>query len=414
MDYLVSAIVSTYNAERFIKGLLDDLLAQTIGKRLEIIIIDSGSPEYEGDIVREYQKNHSNIKYERTERETVYAAWNRGIKMASGKYITNANTDDRHRVDAYEVMANYLDEHPEYALVYSDTLVTYKENETFEANSAKAIFKLPEYDHSELIGGYCYIGPMPMWRKSIHDNIGYFDPEFVTSGDYDFWLKASEMYNFKKINQTLGIYVKRNDSVEHSNKEARLIEDSIIKYKYRSANNNYAKNWSLNKTKEVLENIEFCSSLQKNGNLDECIRKCDEFLLDVPLDSDFIYLKATSYYRKNQFTIAVKLFEQILDTNPTHSLTLNNLAVWYWASGEKTKAINLMNRCCESDPKNVNARVNLADMYLKVGKPDLAAKWHKEVLYINPSNRESIEALRDYYKKKDTILSTYYADLLTF
>jgi O-antigen biosynthesis protein len=161
MDYLVSAIVSTYNAERFIKGLLDDLLAQTIGKRLEIIIIDSGSPEYEGDIVREYQKNHSNIKYERTERETVYAAWNRGIKMASGKYITNANTDDRHRVDAYEVMANYLDEHPEYALVYSDTLITYKENETFEANSAKAIFKLPEYDHSELIGGF-YIGPMPI------------------------------------------------------------------------------------------------------------------------------------------------------------------------------------------------------------------------------------------------------------
>ena len=188
MEYLVSAIVSTYNAERFIKGRLDDLLSQTIGKKLEIIVIDSGSTQYEGDIVKEYQKLHPNIKYLRTERETVYKAWNRGIELSSGKYLTNANTDDRLRKDAYEVLSTFLDDHSEYALVYPDVLVTRNENESFEINSSDAMYKLNEHDREILLNGLCYVGPMPMWRKSVHEKVGLFDPDFITSGDFEFWV----------------------------------------------------------------------------------------------------------------------------------------------------------------------------------------------------------------------------------
>jgi glycosyltransferase involved in cell wall biosynthesis len=100
---LISAIVSTYNSEQFMRGCLEDLLAQTIADRMEIIVIDSASAQNEGAIVKEFQGRCGRIKYLRTpERESVYAAWNRGIKIAEGKYVTNANTDDRHRPDAFE------------------------------------------------------------------------------------------------------------------------------------------------------------------------------------------------------------------------------------------------------------------------------------------------------------------------
>ena len=99
--YLISAIVSTYNSERFIRGCLEDLEAQTIADSVEIIFVNSGSEQNEEVIVKEFQQEYSNIKYIKTdERETVYSAWNRGIKASTGKYITNANTDDRHRKDA--------------------------------------------------------------------------------------------------------------------------------------------------------------------------------------------------------------------------------------------------------------------------------------------------------------------------
>ena len=115
-EVLVSAIVSTYDASRFIDGCLADLEAQTIAEHLEIIVVDSGSPGDEGRIVAEFQRRFDNIVYLRTERESLYDAWNRGIHAARGLYITNANTDDRHRADALERLARSLDERPDAAL----------------------------------------------------------------------------------------------------------------------------------------------------------------------------------------------------------------------------------------------------------------------------------------------------------
>ena len=50
---LVSALVPTYNAERFMRGLLEDLEAQTIADRLEIVYRSTGSPTNEKVIVEE-------------------------------------------------------------------------------------------------------------------------------------------------------------------------------------------------------------------------------------------------------------------------------------------------------------------------------------------------------------------------
>ncbi|MBT3666715.1 MAG: glycosyltransferase, partial [Opitutae bacterium] len=76
----VTAIVSTFNAQHLIGGCLEDLVRQTIYAKgeMEIIVIDSGSQEEEGAIVREYQSRYDRIRYFRTEqRETLYRSWNR-------------------------------------------------------------------------------------------------------------------------------------------------------------------------------------------------------------------------------------------------------------------------------------------------------------------------------------------------
>jgi glycosyltransferase involved in cell wall biosynthesis len=86
-DYLATAIVSTYASERFIRGAMEDLVAQTIFPRTEVIVIDSASPEEEGKIVGEYVRRFpENVFYHRTpRREPLYASWNRAIRMARGK-----------------------------------------------------------------------------------------------------------------------------------------------------------------------------------------------------------------------------------------------------------------------------------------------------------------------------------------
>lgn len=207
--YLVSAIVSTYKSEAFIRGCLEDLINQTLYTKgvLEIVIIDSASPENEGDIVREFQKSYQNIQYIRTsERESLYAAWNRGILAASGRYITNANTDDRHREDSLEVMAMTLDRHPEVDLVYGDCYATNKPNETFEENSKTRLFRYPEFFAPSVLLNYQF-GPQPMWRRSVHDKVGMFDSSYRAAGDYDFNIRFAMHCRALHIPEALGLYL---------------------------------------------------------------------------------------------------------------------------------------------------------------------------------------------------------------
>ncbi|MDJ0555658.1 MAG: glycosyltransferase [Microcoleaceae cyanobacterium MO_207.B10] len=225
----VSAIVSTYNSEKFIRGCLEDLVNQTLYKKgeLEIIIIDSASEQKEGAIAQEFQTKYPHIIYQRTsERETIYAAWNRAIKIATGNYITNANTDDRHRPDALEKMANYLDNYPHTSLVYADQLVTTIPNDTWATTEANKRWNWPQFDYSEL-ERRCIIGPQPMWRKSLHQKYGYFPSEFSVAGDYEFWLRIGKTEKIERLPEILGLYFDNKQGLEKADQKAKQETDNI-------------------------------------------------------------------------------------------------------------------------------------------------------------------------------------------
>ncbi len=217
--FKVSAIVSTYNSEEFIRGCLQDLVNQTLYQQgeLEIVIIDSCSEENERAIVEEFQSTYQNIIYERTsEREPLYKAWNRAIKSASGRYITNANTDDRHRFDALEKMGIYLDRNLDISLVYADQLITTIPNDTFARTRSENKWNWPPYTYEQMKLGCC-VGSQPMWRKSLHDRYGYFREEFKCSGDYEFWMRiGSQGEKMALIPTILGLYYFNPKGLEHS------------------------------------------------------------------------------------------------------------------------------------------------------------------------------------------------------
>jgi glycosyltransferase involved in cell wall biosynthesis len=230
---LVSAIVSTYNSERFIRGCLEDLEAQTIAQSLEIIVVDSNSQENEKQIVEEFQSRFANIVYIRTDiKETVYGAWNRGIRAARGKYITNANTDDRHREDAFEILAARLDTNSDVSLVYANCLITTHENERFYTSNPTGCFHWLDFSAINLLTKGCFIGPQPMWRREVHSEHGFFDSNMVTAGDYEFWLRISQNRKLLHIPDTLGLYLKSPTSIEHSNREAAYIETTLAIKRY--------------------------------------------------------------------------------------------------------------------------------------------------------------------------------------
>jgi GT2 family glycosyltransferase/glycosyltransferase involved in cell wall biosynthesis/SAM-dependent methyltransferase len=225
---LVSAIVSTYNSEQFMRGCLDDLTSQSLFVKglMEIVVVDSASLQNEGTIVKDFQERFSSIIYIRSDqRETIYEAWNIGIKAARGKYVTNANTDDRHRFDALEVMATTLENNHQVALVYGDVFVTNLSNQTFNSHVRCGYHIRPEYTPEIMLSG-CHMGPQPMWRKNIHEQIGWFHEKLKSAGDYEFWCRIALSAPLLHIPQFLGLYFE--NPTGFCNVDIRLSADETL------------------------------------------------------------------------------------------------------------------------------------------------------------------------------------------
>jgi len=234
IEFKVSALVSIYKSERFMKGLLEDLTMQTLFKKgdLEIILIDSNSPENEFEIIKTYLEQFpQQIIYKRTEqRETLYKAWNRAIEMSHGKYLTNANTDDRHRIDALEILSRALDEYPEYDLIYPDLLITDIENETFESTNSIKRYEFPDYNLGTYLSNSIF-GAQPMWRKSVHTKIGLFDENYKIGGDYEFFLRLAKEFKPIHLRETLGLFLQGDNALTNSNNIKNILDEtySILK-----------------------------------------------------------------------------------------------------------------------------------------------------------------------------------------
>jgi glycosyltransferase involved in cell wall biosynthesis len=216
-SYLVSAIVSTYRSAKFIRGRIEDLLNQTIASQIEIIVVDSGSPENEGEIVEEFTTRFPNVRYIRTaQRETIYAAWNRGIETATGKYLTNANTDDRLRRDALETLVRALESNPSKSVAHARQLITCVPNQPFGSTTPIGAHDWPQVTRDNILLN-CNVGPQPLWRRNLHTTFGLFDARLEVAGDYDFWIRCClGGADFILIPEHLGTYYR---SPEGANKE---------------------------------------------------------------------------------------------------------------------------------------------------------------------------------------------------
>ncbi len=212
----VSAIVSVYQAEEFMQGCLQDLVEQTLFLKgeLEIVVIDSGSSQGEHNIVKDFQSKFSGIQYLRTERESIYSAWNRAVTISRGEYLVNANADDRHSHNAFERMAATLDARME-GLVYVDALLTKRKNETMTSHSATSVWVMPDFNARQVLVD-CPFGCTVMWRKSLHNSLGFFDGSYKIAGDYEFFLKASLSAGAFHLAEPLALYYESPKSLSYS------------------------------------------------------------------------------------------------------------------------------------------------------------------------------------------------------
>lgn len=128
---LVSIITPGWNGKEFVHHLIESILEQTYDN-LEYIYVDDGSTDGTKDIVLSYQEKFYNrripFKYIFKENGGLCSAIQEGLKHVNGKYLCWPEYDDILLPNAMEARVNFLETHPDCAVVTCDALITPIEN----------------------------------------------------------------------------------------------------------------------------------------------------------------------------------------------------------------------------------------------------------------------------------------------
>lgn len=229
---VITAIGSLKKYGRFIPRYINNVKKQHLFQETEHIIVYSEWSEFFEEL-----KELHNFKFvKENEKLGVYNAWNLGIKEATTKYITNWNVDDiRHPINTkikYDLLENN-----DYDMTYSYYAPTNNESLDFDTINLKSmnISNYPD-EYEKYVLNACYAGPDPMWKKELHEKVGYFDYEkFNTIGDWEMWIRfALNGAKFKLIPEVLCIYLDHEETISKTQLDKAQIEKQTLHKLYGS------------------------------------------------------------------------------------------------------------------------------------------------------------------------------------
>lgn len=93
---LLTVVVPVYKVERYINKCLDSLiLPDDQIRKIEVIVVNDGTPDNSAILAREYEKRFpETFRVVDKENGGHGSAWNKGVELATGKYLRFLDSDD--------------------------------------------------------------------------------------------------------------------------------------------------------------------------------------------------------------------------------------------------------------------------------------------------------------------------------
>jgi glycosyltransferase involved in cell wall biosynthesis len=201
MTPAISIILPAFNSASFLKDAIESVLQQTFTD-FELIVINDGSTDNSEAIICSF--TDPRIIYSNNEKnQGLIFTLNKGIDMARGAYIARMDADDICLPNRLAIQKQWLDTHPETAVVASLVEFIDEHNQTTgqwkldnKTTTASAIRRILPFEN-------CIAHPSIMARKSILQNYKY-NPLQRNIEDYDLWLRlVADGYTIEKVPQVL-------------------------------------------------------------------------------------------------------------------------------------------------------------------------------------------------------------------
>ena len=213
----VSVVLPVYNGSEYLAQSIESVLNQTF-QDFELIIVDDCSTDDSGLIAQKYAKADARITYIKNQTNLKLPnALNKGFACAQGVYLTWTSCDNVYLPNAFQRLLDILESEPDVALVYSSM-------EIIDAEG-KLISFVQAGDPKDLIFRNV-VGACFMYRKTIADQAGAYDPSALLCEDYEYWLRIARIGELKEIPEVLYQYRIHGNSLS-ANRLGEIISRGI-------------------------------------------------------------------------------------------------------------------------------------------------------------------------------------------
>lgn len=202
----VSVIIGIYNCANTLQEALDSIYSQTF-KDFEIILCDDGSSDNTYDIAKLNANIHHNIKLiKNPENSGLNITLNNCLKIAEGEYVARMDGDDISLPTRFEKEVEFLDNHPEYAIV-STPMIHFDEFGDFRVGKGG---REPSLTDFAKFSPFCHAPCMV--RKVAYQAVnGYVvGSKYLRQEDYHLWIQMYKL-GFRGYMLSEPLYKMRDD-----------------------------------------------------------------------------------------------------------------------------------------------------------------------------------------------------------
>jgi len=216
----VSVIIPCYNGEPFLAEAIESVLSQSY-QEFEIIVVDDGSSDNTKGVAARYPS----VRYIYQDNQGVSGARNRGMAESQGSYLSFLDSDDRLLPNTIELGVNYLDTHPDCGFVFGWWRSIGADGSLLQQQSQQS---LENVDYQSLLEGKALVPPSAvMFRRTIFETVGGFNPTLRACEDYDLYLRIYRAFPIYCLNQVVFDYRRHEQNWSTFNGPKLTLENNL-------------------------------------------------------------------------------------------------------------------------------------------------------------------------------------------
>lgn len=228
MTPIVSVILPAYNAEATIAETIQSIIDQTY-TNWELVVINDGSTDNTEKIVKSFYDVR--IKYFENEgnKKLIYTL-NRGLNLASGKYIARMDADDICKPQRFEKQVSFMETHRE--VIVCGTQIDYFGS---KANIYRKLkFPTNDKDLKEMLAtSTCFAHPSVMIRRDVLIKSGVlYDMRYKNAEDYCLWIDLASYGKYANLEESLLLYRISDTQISQPNNLQTMKSVIACKKKY--------------------------------------------------------------------------------------------------------------------------------------------------------------------------------------